>query len=86
VIKAADHVDFRLRLPPELHRRLIKFADNAVPPLSLNKAIIQILDDALIVEGFSIKAKTFSKEQLDEVRQLIFEVLDSTMSGRSEKK
>jgi hypothetical protein len=87
IVRAPDHIDFRLRLPPELHQRLIRFADSTSPPISLNKAILQILDDALIVEGFSIKAKVkeFSKEQLDEIRELIFDVLDSTKRRRGEK-
>jgi hypothetical protein len=42
-------VHINLRLPPELHKRVIRVADTYFdPPMSLNSSIIHILDDWIL--------------------------------------
>jgi hypothetical protein len=88
----AEHIDLRLRLPPELHQAVIEFADRQEPPLSLNKAIIVLLGDALeqmeiLKPGqVHIRAGGFTQAQTDEMGRLIQEALGSFFKSESKKK
>ena len=71
--RKAITTNLMVRLPPELHKRLIKRADDYDPPLSLNRTIIQILEGALNdfdLGGSAIKAYGLTPQQVDEVRAL----------------
>ena len=68
-------VHVNLRLPPELHKRLIAAADIMNPPLSLNRTIISILDDALnqyeeMAARASAAGKTMPKFTPDDMAHL----------------
>jgi hypothetical protein len=87
----AEHVDFRLRLPPELHQALIEFADRQEPRLSLNKAIIVLLGDALDQMNLKrgevhIRAGGFSQAQGDELARLIQEAMSTFFQREFKKK
>lgn len=70
----AKTVNLMLRLPPELHKRLIAAADACDPPLSLNRAIIWLLDQGLIEQG--LKAAGYTPPPVRQLTPAEYDELD----------